>query len=246
MSSFVNFVVKRRWRTDPAVLCWPLLALMCGAGFLAAYPVGAKVDGVVVIRVRPATTAVAVGDRFEVSVEVDAGAQDVDGAAAYLNFDPGRIEALEIRGGSALAEPLFTNIDNAAGRADYVAGTFSMFPTGQFELVKVVFRSKAPGMTSLGFNTGAPRVTDATFAGASLLGGVEDGVAVVVAAPGCSGDCDGDGAVLVDELVQAVSIVLGQASPGTCSALDRNADRTASIDELVRAMRTAGPDCASQ
>src|SRR5215468_11260944 len=40
----------------------------------------------------------------------------------------------------------------------------------------------------------------------------------------CPGDCDGNGNVTVNEIIQAVSIALGQASAATCRAIDRDAD----------------------
>lgn len=49
----------------------------------------------------------------------------------------------------------------------------------------------------------------------------------------CPGDCCADGAVTVDELVTAVAIALGTASPATCASLDVDADGQIGIHELV-------------
>src|SRR5262245_39630479 len=38
----------------------------------------------------------------------------------------------------------------------------------------------------------------------------------------CPGDCDGNGNVTVNEIIQGVSIALGQGSTTTCPAIDRD------------------------
>jgi hypothetical protein len=53
------------------------------------------------------------------------------------------------------------------------------------------------------------------------------------------GDCDGNGAVTVDELVSGVNIALGLAPLSRCPAFDANGDGMVSIDELVRAVSVA-------
>ncbi len=53
------------------------------------------------------------------------------------------------------------------------------------------------------------------------------------------GDCNGDGNVVVSELVTAVNISLGTAPQARCRAADRNLDGRVSVDELVAAVRQA-------
>ena len=73
-------------------------------------------------------------------------------------------------------------------------------------------------------------------------------VAVVVlalAAPpahACSGDCDGDGSVTVDELIRGVGLAL-EEDVGRCSAFDANGDEQVSIDELMAGVNTALSTC---
>jgi hypothetical protein len=50
----------------------------------------------------------------------------------------------------------------------------------------------------------------------------------------CAGDCNGDDAVTVNELVTAVTMALGNAA--ACAAVDGDGDGTVSISELVRAI----------
>lgn len=60
---------------------------------------------------------------------------------------------------------------------------------------------------------------------------------------GCVGDCDGDGAVAINELVAAVGIALGTAPVSTCAAADRDGDATVAIDELIAAVNVALSAC---
>jgi len=59
----------------------------------------------------------------------------------------------------------------------------------------------------------------------------------------CAGDCDGDGAVTVDELIHAVDIVLGTASIDGCLAADANQDGRVAVDEVVQAVGNAQVGC---
>ena len=59
----------------------------------------------------------------------------------------------------------------------------------------------------------------------------------------CAGDCDGDGAVRIDELVRGVRIALGTDAVAVCAVFDRNGDGAVAIDELVAAVGSALADC---
>lgn len=52
--------------------------------------------------------------------------------------------------------------------------------------------------------------------------------------PSCVGDCNGDGSVDVAEVVSAVQIALG-AALDTCSSIDADGDRRATVDEITSA-----------
>jgi hypothetical protein len=56
----------------------------------------------------------------------------------------------------------------------------------------------------------------------------------VVAA--CPGDCSGDGAVTVSELVRGVNIALGNQPLDSCPAFNRNGNATVEINELIAAV----------
>jgi hypothetical protein len=59
----------------------------------------------------------------------------------------------------------------------------------------------------------------------------------------CSGDCNGDGHVAINELITGVNIALGGASPASCGTFDTNGDQLVEIDELVAAVDNALNGC---
>ena len=63
------------------------------------------------------------------------------------------------------------------------------------------------------------------------------------AAGQCVGDCDGDEAVGISELVRCVRIALGDFDTSSCLACDANADGDVRISDLVTAVSHALCDC---
>jgi photosystem II stability/assembly factor-like uncharacterized protein len=61
--------------------------------------------------------------------------------------------------------------------------------------------------------------------------------------PACAGDCNGDRAISIAELVTAVSIALRFDAPGVCPLADANDDDDVSIDELIAAVTAALSGC---
>lgn len=61
---------------------------------------------------------------------------------------------------------------------------------------------------------------------------------------GCVGDCDGNGAVSINELIRAVNIALGQTALDACMSVDANRDGHVSVAELIRAVGKALNGCA--
>ena len=68
-------------------------------------------------------------------------------------------------------------------------------------------------------------------------------VEIVQENPSCRGDCDGDGAITVAELVRLVNVALGSLPLEDCAAGDRNGDGAIAIDELTRAVQHAIDEC---
>lgn len=62
----------------------------------------------------------------------------------------------------------------------------------------------------------------------------------------CTGDCDGDHEVEVNEPIIGVSIALGRAPLDTCVAFDANGDAVVAINELIAAVRNAFDGCPAQ
>jgi len=140
----------------------PLQRRNAGAGASAA-------GSVVLAAVAPST--VGIHESFQVTLQVQAGTQLVDGASASLNFDPSVLQVVSISGGGTLPVAIQSAFDNGAGTLDYAAGTFSDFPSGTFTLATATFTAVATTTnTSLVFSTTPPRQSDTTYAGASVLG----------------------------------------------------------------------------
>jgi hypothetical protein len=76
---------------------------------------------------------------------------------------------------------------------------------------------------------------------------LEDGtVSVLLNAPAatqCVGDCNGDGAVTVNELVLMVNVALESAPASTCAAGDADSDGMIQITEIVGAVNNALGEC---
>lgn len=60
----------------------------------------------------------------------------------------------------------------------------------------------------------------------------------------CAGDCDGDGAVSIAELILAVNIALGARPVSDCRSVDTNGDGQVAINELIAAVNNALDGCA--
>ena len=74
-----------------------------------------------------------------------------------------------------------------------------------------------------------------------VVGGVLLGAAAAHAA--CSGDCSGDGAVAVNELVLGVNIAFGSAALDQCGSFDVNGDGAVAVNELIGAVNNALDGC---
>jgi len=125
------------------------------------------------IVIDPTTNKVLVGRFFTVSILVTTGIHPVDGAQAYLNFDPTKLQVKQVTGNSSLLPLVLQNqYDNTLGSLDYAASTLSDFPCGTFILAQIQFQAIAvTSETGLTFHFGLPRNTDVTNSGVSVLNG---------------------------------------------------------------------------
>lgn len=118
----------------------------------------------------PSELTVRPGERFTVEVQVRT-VQAVDGAAAYLNFDPTALQVASVIPGDALPEILQNEVDNASGRLDFSAAVAGApFPESDFSLVTIALTAiSAPSNSPLSFETTSPRQSDVTFDQQSIL-----------------------------------------------------------------------------
>ena len=61
----------------------------------------------------------------------------------------------------------------------------------------------------------------------------------------CTGDCNASGTVTIEELVQGVTIALGNATTALCPAFDANDSGDVTVEELVAAVGAALDGCAA-
>ncbi len=129
----------------------------------------------------PAAQTTLIGKIFTVTLQVQAGASQVDGAGAYLNFDPAVLHVVSLIPGSKLPLVLASSFDNAAGNVDFAAGNLTPpQPSGTIDLVTIIFSARAESNnTALQFNRALPRLTDVTLNGASILGNAVNGSVTV-------------------------------------------------------------------
>lgn len=63
--------------------------------------------------------------------------------------------------------------------------------------------------------------------------------------PVCAGDCDGDAAVTVDEIIRGVNIALGISAVADCPSFDTDASGEVTVDEIVAAVTRALEGCSA-
>ena len=76
--------------------------------------------------------------------------------------------------------------------------------------------------------------------------GITAAVAALLGAPAraqCPGDCDGNGAVSIDEVVTGVNIGLAILPLDRCAAADGDGDGEVSIDEVIAALNYGLGEC---
>jgi hypothetical protein len=133
------------------------------------------------LAINPATSSRLVGQNFDLHIEVRAGVQPVDSAAAYLDFDPAALRVVSITAGTSLPNIVEKTFDNTTGQVDFSASTNANFPSGTFTLATVTFKAfDQTSGTSLSFNTKSKRKSEVAFDGSSVLKDIADGKVVVV------------------------------------------------------------------
>jgi len=168
------------------ILDFSLLASNFGQGgapepSMAAQFLAVASMGTVEMAVIPDQTKVNVGDTFELLVEINAGNQEIDGASAYLNFDPTVMRVDEIISAGVLNLVLLNHFDNQTGQITFSAGALESKPSGRFKLA--IIRMKAIAVSkgsALNFNTQWGQSAQVTSGGASVLAQAKGGMVVIV------------------------------------------------------------------
>ena len=124
-------------------------------------------------------------------------------------------------------------------------------PTPSASPTHTLAPTQTPSPTATTTSTAAPSDTATSTPTASASATVTApeatptaSAATATVSPTCAGDCDGDGAVSVSELITAVNIALDSRAPTACPAIDTNANGQVTVDELVRAVANALNGCA--
>ena len=131
--------------------------------------------------VNPEVSNVNENDVFDITIEVQANAQQVDAVQMDLNFDPNVLQIVSVTDGTTFDSPAFLSIeDNTNGVFTYAAGTLGTPPSGTFDLVTITFEAVGGPSSTLTFGN----TTAASFQVANVLTGTTDGLVNVNENPG--------------------------------------------------------------
>ena len=122
------------------------------------------------------------GDSFAVPIWVESSSA-IDGAAAYLSFDPAVIRVATVSAGDRLTTLLHNSRDNQSGRISFAAGDFAAATSGRFLLATAEFVAVGPGQSRIAFLRSAPTASDVTVGGTSILASTVEATVSVDSAP---------------------------------------------------------------
>lgn len=143
-------------------------------------PTFTPAPGGVILSLLPAAQTVAVGQSFDVTIQVQAGAQPIDSAAGYLDFDPTVFHVTSITAGSTLTTILANTYSNTTGSVDYAAGLLSATTLGTFTLATVHCTAISQFSNSgVLFNYLNPRMSGSWNAGVSQTSSLVNAVVTV-------------------------------------------------------------------
>ena len=230
----------------PAGSAWSLEAADTWAPRLfvdrvGAYRVRLTVTDAPGLASRPVDVLVRGGDRCADGLDndldglYDSDDADCDASGGAPIVDQLGHRAIELRVGQRARIDLRELISSATAHT-LVFQTASTVPT-------TATSSVADGILDVQANrTGAARVVVSTDDGGEQR--AFDVIDVAVrGAPACAGDCAGDGAVTVDEVLAGVAMVLGQLPFERCPALDGDADGDVRMNDLITAVRRLLEGC---
>ena len=150
----------------------------------------------VLIVIDPDSVCVEEGEVFALDLAVWAGSWLVDGAGAYVDYDPIHLQVVDQSGNpspqiaedtSTFGTVLTNTVDSATGRITYAAATQVDHPaaTGNFSIARIWLKALSNTLsTSLTFTYGGDRITKVSHLGTNVLTGDVPGEVQV-------GFCDG-------------------------------------------------------
>jgi hypothetical protein len=146
------------------VVIWFLLLMLA-----ALAPNPAEAQNPIDMLIIPSNNTIFAGDNFVVTVQIQAGTQQLNAADAYLNFDPTKLKVISMTPGTTLYVPFLNLFDNNLGQIGYSAIIFNTTVSGTFDLVSIQFQAIAETSASdITFSRSLPRETAAALLGTSI------------------------------------------------------------------------------
>ena len=201
----------------------------------AVAPPGDPPVQVVDLRLLPASQLVLnVGDPFSLALQVEAGTQEVDTVNAFINFDPGVMQVVNIAHDISTLGSVTSSFDNGSGEIDISATDGPA--TGTFTIATIEFQGTGSVVDSpVAFAFEVGRLTDVTLSGVSKLK-VAHGALVSIDPP--PPPPPGPGDVLIDrwDLPDSIYVPVSKTfSFGTFKQIRNDSENSAIVD-LVRTM----------
>jgi len=132
--------------------------------------------GTAAMTLEPAAQTVNVGQTFNMTVQVAAGAQQVNTVQVTLKFDPAYLEVQSLTPLGELTMAAENKYDNAAGTIGYSVAKTGGSVTGTFNVVQITFKAKASAPnTAVEFQFAQPLASDVLMEGISVMAGASNG-----------------------------------------------------------------------
>lgn len=150
---------------------------------------------------------------------------------------------------TATAPPTATATGVASATATSAPATATTSATGVAATNTAIPPTQTATATPPQTATGTAEVATATATDTTVATATEtETVALPTATatepvPLCVGDCDGNGTVIISELITGVNIALDRADIAVCRAFDANGDGRVTINELIAAVGNALSGC---
>ena len=176
----------------------------------------------------------------QVDLLFDSSVIDIDDPASHCTLDPRLSEQM-------LLATLPANPPAAPGlqRLRLFVGDvkYPMMPIADGRLVTCTFQVKSrvsDVVAAVAADHLAVSDLNANRFGCQAVAGA---LSIVSPVPGCAGDCDGDGEVLVTEVTRVVRILAGMTSLSECPAADADGDGDVFVTDVTRAVLNLAYGC---